>query len=215
MASLDSAAPAADRSPLLVHAAGALALAALAAAALVEGGARLAAAAVGASPQAFLASLPVAAALVALPLGARGPLAAARAEAWRTAGRAGFYAGALALSFGEVARALRWQGPPGPLFLAVAVPAGLAAAALLAAGLRRPDVEPLARGEAMLAGATVIALFLGLGLESGGAAALVANLALAFLAAGRIVRGASAGRPASLAEGLAVAAALGLARVAG
>lgn len=215
MVSLDPAAVRAGRSSFVVHAAGAAALAALLAAVLGEGGAPLLVAAARLGPQSLLASLPVAAALVALPLAVRGPEAARRAETWRTVGRVGFYLGALVLSFGEVARALRWQGAPGSIFLAIAIPAGLAAVASVATGLRRADVEPLARGEAMLVAATVVALFLGLGLEAGGAAALVANLALVFLAAGRIVRGASGRAPGALAEGLAVLGALGVARLAG
>ena len=80
-----------------------------------------------------------------------------------------------------------------------------AATAALAVGLRRDDVDPLARGEAMLLGATVIAIGAGLSLEAGRGAVVVANLALAFLAIGRIVRGLSWLARGPFWEGMAVA----------
>jgi hypothetical protein len=130
----------------------------------------------------------------------------------RVAGRLGFYAIAYAVSFSDAAREMRFTHGMSPVFLASTFPLALAAGVLLVLGLRRADVDPLARGEAMLVAATVPALFAGLSLETGLGAAIVANLALAFLALGRIVRGLSWLSRGAFWEGIALAALLVLAR---
>jgi hypothetical protein len=109
------------------------------------------------------------------------------------------------LSFHDVASHLRFeQGLTREVALGV-LPLLAAVAAALAVGLRRDDVDPLARGEAMLLGATVLAMGAGLSLEAGRGAVVVANLALAFLAIGRIVRGLSWLARGPFWEGMAVA----------
>jgi hypothetical protein len=153
------------------------------------------------------------AALAATPLAvatlrARSAGAARLAGGARVVGRVAFVVAAWALSFTAVAQQVRFEGRIPGLVLAVAGPALLVAVAAVVVGLRRDDVEPLARGEAMLLAATVVAFAAGLSLESGRAAALVANLALGFLAAGRIARGLFASRRAAFREGLAIAALL-------
>jgi hypothetical protein len=65
----------------------------------------------------------------------------------------------------------------------------------------------------MLLVATVVAFAAGLSLETGTGAAIVANLALAFLAVGRIVRGVSWLARGPFWEGLAVAAVVAASRV--
>jgi uncharacterized membrane protein len=132
---------------------------------------------------------------------ARLPLGAAA----RLVGRLAFYGAAYLLSFHDVASHLRFeQGVTREIALGV-LPLLAAAAAALAVGLRRDDVDPLARGEAMLLGATVLAMGAGLSLEAGRGAVVVANLALAFLAIGRIVRGLSWLARGPFWEGMAVA----------
>jgi hypothetical protein len=111
-----------------------------------------------------------------------------------------------------VADALLLRSPRSAGF-AAAVPPFLLAAVAVAAGLRRADVDTHARGEAMLLTATVVAFAAGLFLETGTGAAVVANLALAFLAAGRIVRGLSWLARGPFWEGLVVAAVVGMSRV--
>jgi hypothetical protein len=154
----------------------------------------------------------VAAALVAAPLAFRAPAAARLAAAARITGRLSFYVLALLLSFSVVAARLRFVDGFPPQLVPALVPF-LAAAAFLLAGLRDPGVDSLARGEAMLVAATALAFLLGLSLETGRGAALVASLAIAFLALGRIVRGVSWRARASLAEGLVLGALLGAARL--
>ncbi|HEY6099245.1 MAG TPA: hypothetical protein VIW03_07430 [Anaeromyxobacter sp.] len=154
----------------------------------------------------------LAAAFAAAPLVFRGEPLAPAAAAFRGVGRAVFYLSAYALSFVRVADALRFRSAPGPALLASIPPLLLAIGAVLA-GLRRADVDAHARGEAMLLSATVLAFAAGLSLESGTGAAVVANLALAFLAAGRIVRGVSWLARGPFWEGLLVAAILAASRV--
>lgn len=161
------------------------------------------------------ALLPLAAlgaAFASAPLVLRGAALAPTATAVRGVGRGLFYLAAFALSFVPVAGALLLRSP-GSAGFAAAVPPFLLAVAALAAGLRRADVDAHARGEAMLLTATVIAFAAGLFLETGIGAAVVANLALAFLAAGRIVRGLSWLARAPFWEGLVVAAIVGMSRV--
>lgn len=161
------------------------------------------------------APLPIAAlgaALAAAPLALRGEVFARAAAALRLVGRSVFYLVAFALSFSSVADALRLDSAASPGFLA-AVPGFLMALAAVVAGLRRPEVDAHARGEAMLLTATVVAFAAGLFLDTGLGAAVVANLALAFLAAGRIVRGVSWLSRAAFWEGLVVAAVLVAIRV--
>jgi hypothetical protein len=150
--------------------------------------------------------------LAAAPFAARSDTGARLSGALRVTGRLLFYGAAAVLSFTELAHELRFRGAVPALTLLAAAPAAAFAIAALATGLRRPEVDPLARGEAMLVGATVVALAAGLSLETGTGTALVANLALAFLAAGRIVRGLSGLRRAPFWEGMAVAGALTLVR---
>ncbi len=148
------------------------------------------------------------AALAAAALVVRDPARLPLGAAARLLGRLAFYAAAYLLSFHEVARHLRFdEGLTRELALAV-VPLLAVAAAALAAGLRRDDVDPLARGEAMLLAATVLAIGAGLALEAGRGATVVANLALAFLAIGRIVRGLSWLARGPFWEGMAVAGVL-------
>jgi hypothetical protein len=160
-----------------------------------------------------LTGVAVAAALVAAPLAFRAPAAERLAAAARITGRFSFYALALLLSFGAVAARLRFSSGFPPMLLSALLPF-LVAAAFLASGLRRPEVDSLARGEAMLVAATAVAFLLGLSLETGKGAALVATLAVAFLAVGRVVRGVSWRARGALVEGIAVATLLLLARLA-
>ncbi|HET7826968.1 MAG TPA: hypothetical protein VFK90_16655 [Anaeromyxobacter sp.] len=154
----------------------------------------------------------LAAALASAPLVLRGEAFAPTANALRCVGRAVFYVSAFALSFVPVAGALLLRSPTSPGLLAAAPPFLLALAALVA-GLRRTDVDAHARGEAMLLTATVLAFAAGLFLDTGSGAAVVANLALAFLAAGRIVRGVSWLARGAFWEGLVVAAIVAMSRM--
>ncbi len=148
------------------------------------------------------------AALAAAALVVRDPARLPLGAAARLLGRLAFYGAAYLLSFHELASHLQLeQGVTRDLALGV-VPLLAAAGAGLAAGLRRDDVDPLARGEAMLLAATVLAVVAGLSLEAGRGATLVANLALAFLAIGRIVRGLSWLARGPFWEGMAVAGVL-------
>jgi uncharacterized membrane protein len=148
------------------------------------------------------------AALAAAALVVRDPTRLPLGAAARLLGRLAFYGAAYLLSFHEIARSLRFEeGLTRGIALGV-LPLLAAAAAGLAAGIRRDDVDPLARGEAMLLAATVLALGAGLSLEAGRGAVVVANLALAFLAIGRIVRGLSWLARGPFWEGMAVAGVL-------
>jgi hypothetical protein len=84
----------------------------------------------------------------------------------------------------------------------------------LLVGLRRHDVDSLARGEAMLIAATALAFAAGLSLPGGQGASLVASLSLLFLGVGRLMRGSSTADRASFIEGLFVLVLAALARVA-
>ncbi|HET8539918.1 MAG TPA: hypothetical protein VFL83_08605 [Anaeromyxobacter sp.] len=180
----------------------------LAAAAGVGAACTLAAALLGVRDGVLLPLVALAAALAAAPLVARGDAFAPAAAALRAVGRVLFYLAAWALSFVAVADAVRFRiGIESPGLLA-AVPAFALAAAAAVMGLRRTDVEPHARGEAMLLAATVVAFAAGLSLDDGNGAAIVANLALAFLAVGRVVRGLSWLARGPFWEGLVVAAVL-------
>jgi hypothetical protein len=161
------------------------------------------------------ALLPVAAlgaAFAAAPLAARGEALAPAAAALRSVGRVAFYLAAWGFSFVALADALRFRSVGSPGLLA-ALPALLLALAAVLLGLHRNDVDAHARGEAMLLVATVLAFVAGLFLETGTGTAVVANLALAFLAAGRIVRGLSWLTRGPFWEGLLVAAVLVLSRI--
>jgi hypothetical protein len=159
-----------------------------------------------------LALAAIGAAFAAAPLAARAARGARIAAPLQICGRVLFYLAALSLSFTDVADAVRLPRWPAAAIVAV-VPAVVVAAALVAAGLRRRDVDPLARGEAMLLAATAVALAIGHALPTGTGTAIVANLALAFVAVGRIVRGRSTLDRASFYEGAGLAAALVCARV--
>jgi uncharacterized membrane protein len=148
------------------------------------------------------------AALAAGALVVRDPARLPLGAAARLAGRLAFYGAAYLLSFHDVASHLRFEeGLNRGIALGI-LPLLAAAAAALAVGLRRDDVDPLARGEAMLLAATVLALGAGLSLEAGRGAVVVANLALAFLAIGRIVRGLSWLARGPFWEGMALAGVL-------
>jgi hypothetical protein len=159
-----------------------------------------------------LAFAAIGAAAAAAPLVARGAPADRAAAASRAVGRALFYLAAFTLSFAAVANAARLGSFVPDVAFAV-VPALAAAGIALGAGLRRDDVDPLARGEAMLLAGTAVALGMGHHLESGTGTAFVANLALAFVAIGRIVRGRAALDRLAFWEGTVAAAALVVGRV--
>jgi len=165
-------------------------------------------------PLFVLVPMSVGATLAALSLVAR-DAREEQAAAWaRAVGRVLFLVVALAVSFAPVARAARIVSPGSPALLLAVVPLALVAALLLAAGLRRDNVDSLARGEAMLMVVALPAVYAGLTLEGGRGAILVANLAVAFLGLGRIVRGRTSGDRAALIEGIAVVGLLTAARIA-
>lgn len=159
-----------------------------------------------------LVPLTVGATLAALPLVARDSREEQVTGAARVSGRILFLLVALALSFGKVARATHIASPGSPTLLLAVAPLAVIAALLLAIGLRREKVDPLTRGEAMLMVVAIPAVYAGLSLESGRGAVIVANLAVAFLGLGRIVRGRSSGSRASFGEGVVVIVALLVAR---
>lgn len=159
-----------------------------------------------------LVPLAIGATLAALPLVARDVREQQLAGGARIAGRILFVLVALLLSFGKVAQAAHIANPGSPTLLLAFGPLAVIAALLLVAGLRRENVDPLARGEAMLMVAALPAIYVGLSLENGRGAVIVANLAVAYLGLGRIVRGRTAESKASLWEGVAVVAALVVAR---
>jgi hypothetical protein len=146
----------------------------------------------------------LAAALAAAPLGFRAPEAARATGAARVLGRWVFYALALALSLPWFAASVRLLEPPPPGFWLAAGPPFLVAAVCVLVGLRRHDVDTLARGEAMLIAATTLAFAAGLSLPSGQGAALVATLSLLVLGVGRIVRGSATHVRTVFVEGLVV-----------
>jgi hypothetical protein len=152
-----------------------------------------------------LALASIAAACAAAPLAARRSALARVVAALRVAGRALFYLAAATLSFSSVADAARLTRPSAMVAAAV-LPWIVVASIAVAAGLRRAEVDPLARGEAMLLAATALALGIGHLLETGTGTALVANLALGFLAIGRLVRGVSLRERAPFWEGAAAGA---------
>jgi hypothetical protein len=158
----------------------------------------------GAFAQALLAPIVVGAALGALPLGARNDDEARLAGAARVGGRLAFLFFAWILSFSEMARDARLEAGGSRALLMALLPAALLAGLLLVTGLRREKVDPHARGEAMLLVASLPALYAGLSIESGRGAVIVANLALAFLGLGRVVRGLSALHRAPFWEGILV-----------
>jgi len=147
----------------------------------------------------------LAAAFAAAPLAVRGATLAPAAAALRLEGRILFYLAAYALSFVPFAEAARFRSGFTGEGLIAAVPPLLVAAAAVLTGLRRTDVDAHARGEAMLLVATVVAFAAGLSLDTGNGTALVATMALAFLAVGRIVRGLSWLARGPFIEGIAVA----------
>lgn len=148
----------------------------------------------------------LAAAFAAAPLVVHGAELSRAAEGVRDLGRGLFYAFAYLLSFAPIADAARFQNGLFSEGLVAALPPLLVAAAAVASGHRRADVDPHARGEAMLLVATAVAFAAGLSLDTGNGTALVATMSLAFLAVGRIVRGLAflARRP--FVEGISVAA---------
>lgn len=159
-----------------------------------------------------LVPLTVGATLAALPLVARDAREVRLTGAARLVGRLLFMVVALALSFAQVARAAQIAAPASPTLLLAVVPLAVISALLLLAGLKRENVDPLARGEAMLMVVALPAIYAGLSLEAGRGAVIVCNLALAFLGLGRIVRGRASGQAPVLWEGIAVVAALVVAR---
>lgn len=150
----------------------------------------------------------LAAAFSAAPLVVYGPQLAGAAEGVRTLGRALFYGFAYALSFVPIADAARFEHGLLSEGLVAALPPLLLAAAAVATGRNRSDVDAHARGEAMLLVATAVAFAAGLSLDTGGGTALVATMSLAFLSVGRIVRGLAFVERAPFLEGIAVATVL-------
>jgi hypothetical protein len=150
----------------------------------------------------------LAAAFTATPLVVHGSQLARAAQGVRTLGRILFYASAYALSFVPVADAARFHRALASEGLLAALPPFLLAAAAVTSGRKRTDVDAHARGEAMLLAATVVAFAAGLSLDTGNGTALVATMALAFLAVGRIVRGLAFLQRSPFLEGIAVAAVL-------
>ncbi len=180
----------------------------LAGAAAVGVACTLAAALLGMRDGVLLPIVALAAAFAAAPLVARGAAFAPAASALRAVGRVLFYLAAWSLSFVAIADAVRFRvGVASPGLLA-AIPAFALAAIAAVLGLRRSDVDAHARGEAMLLVATVLAFAAGLALDTGNGAAIVANMALAFLAVGRAVRGLSWLARGPFFEGLVVGALL-------
>lgn len=161
---------------------------------------------------ACLAAALAAAPLALAPLSGRGDTGARLGAALRPTGRIGFYAVAYVLSFASTARLFHLHAPVPAELLLAAAPAFAFAVAAAVTGLRRTDVDPLARGESMLLTATVVALGLGMVLDHGTGTALVANLALAFLAAGRVVRGLASLSRVAFWEGIAVGGLLAVTR---
>ena len=150
----------------------------------------------------------LAAAFGAASLVVHGPHLARAAEGVRTLGRVLFYAFAYLLSFVPIADAARFEHGLFSQGLVAALPPLLLASAAVATGHRRADVDPHARGEAMLLAATVYAFAAGLSLDSGNGTALVATMSLAFLSVGRIVRGLAFLARGPFLEGIAVASLL-------
>jgi hypothetical protein len=165
-------------------------------------------------PLFLLVPMTVGATLSALPLVARDPREERGAAVAQGFGRALFLLAALAVSIARVARAAQIPSPGSPTLLLAVAPLTVLAALLLAAGLRRENVDSLARGEAMLMVASLPGVYIGLSLEGGRGAVIVANIALAFVGLGRIVRGRASGRGAAVVEGAVVVAALVAARLA-
>jgi len=150
----------------------------------------------------------LAAAFAATPLIVRGAQLATAAQGVRTLGRIMFYVAAYVLSFVPFAEAARFRTGLVSEGLLAALPPLLFAAAAVATGHRRTDVDAHARGEAMLLVATVVAFAAGLSLDTGNGTALVATMSLAFFAVGRIVRGLAFLARGPFLEGIAVAAVL-------
>jgi uncharacterized membrane protein len=158
--------------------------------------------------QALLPPLALGAALAALPLVARSDAQARLAGAGRVGGRLTFLFFAWILSFSDAARDARIEHGGSRALLLAVVPLALVAGALLVAGLKREGVDALARGEAMLLVVSLPALYAGLSIESGRGAVIVANLALAYLGLGRVVRGLSSLQRGPFWEGVLVLAVL-------
>jgi hypothetical protein len=167
-----------------------------------------------ASGAVVLTGVCLAAALTAAPLAFRSPQAGMATGVARVVGRVAFYALALALSLPWFAAEARFVAPPPLAFWLAATPPFLVAAAGVLVGLRRHDVDSLARGEAMLIAATALAFAAGLSLPGGQGATIVATLSLLFLGAGRVVRGSSAHDRAAFLEGLVVVVLAVVAKVA-
>jgi hypothetical protein len=193
-----AAPPGRDRSAPFAAAAGIVIALALAAALLAS----------GTCDGVLLPLTALAAAFAATPLVVRGEALAPAAGALRVEGRILFYVAAYALSFVRFAEATRFRSGLASEGLLAALPPLAGAIAAVIAGLRRTDVDAHTRGEAMLLVATVVAFAAGLSLDTGNGTALVATMALAFLAVGRIVRGLSWLARGPFLEGIAVAAVL-------
>jgi hypothetical protein len=149
----------------------------------------------------------MAATFAATPL-VTGPQVARAAEGVRTLGRLLFYGFAYALSFVAVADAARFQNGLWSEGLIATLPPLFVAAAAVASGHKRADVDAHARGEAMLLVATTVAFAAGLSLDTGNGTALVATMSLAFLSVGRIVRGLAFLTRRAFLEGIAVSSIL-------
>jgi hypothetical protein len=155
--------------------------------------------------------LPIAAlagVFAAMPLAVHGEALNPAASAVRVLGRYLFYSAAYALSFVQLADLARFRTGVASEGLLAALPLFLVGAVAVWTGWKRPDVDAHARGEAMLLVATVVAFAAGLSLDTGAGTALVATMALVFLAVGRIVRGLTSGCRSSFVEGVGVSAVL-------
>jgi hypothetical protein len=148
----------------------------------------------------------LAAAFAAAPLVVHGAALARAAEGVRNLGRVLFYGFAFLLSFVPIADEARFHHGLLSEGLVAALPPILLAIAAVAAGHKRADVDPHARGEAMLLAATSVAFAAGLSLDTGNGTALVATMSLAFLGVGRIVRGLAFLDRGPFLEGVAVSA---------
>jgi len=147
----------------------------------------------------------LAAVFASMPLAVRGDALDPAASAVRNLGRLLFYAAAYALSFAQLADLARFRTGVSSEGLVAALPLFLVGVAAVWSGWRRTDVDAHTRGEAMLLVATVLAFAAGLSLDTGAGTALVATMALTFLAVGRIVRGLTSQCRASFLEGVGIA----------
>jgi hypothetical protein len=142
------------------------------------------------------------------PLVVRGSALAPAARALYLEGKILFYLATYCLSFEPFADATRFRSGLSSEGLLAGLPPFIGAVVALAIGLRRHDVDPHVRGEAMLLVGTVVALAAGLSLDTGSGTATIAKMSLAFLSVGSIVRGLSWHSRGPFMEGIAIAVVL-------